>query len=122
MFAAELHDASVDLHHVELGDTGMAQAFPCGAAITAADHQHPFDRLRPAEGRVHQGLVVVTFLMLGGHPAAVEQQASAVTLTADHTDALKRAALLHQRLAGQAVTHAAVLFVDPVAHRDGEQF
>ena len=54
MFAAEIHDASIDLHHVEMVDAGVAQAFPCGAAVTTADHQHPFDRLGSAERRVHQ--------------------------------------------------------------------
>ena len=78
-----------------MGDTVVTQAFPCGAAITTADHQHPFNRLGTTQGRMDQGFVVMPFLVFGCHPAAIEQQSSAVALTPDHADLLKRAGLFH---------------------------
>ena len=61
----------------------VAQALAGGAAIAAADHQHPLDALGAAEGRMHDRLVVVPLLALGSHPAAIEQQALAVALAVD---------------------------------------
>ena len=68
---APLHHQAVDLDHVEVLHTGMAQALAGGAAVTAADHQHPFNALGAAQGRMHDCLVVVTLLPLGRHPAAI---------------------------------------------------
>ena len=85
---------------VELLHLPMAQAFAGGASISAADHKHPFNLLGAAEGWMHQGLVIVTFLPLGGHPAAIEQQPFAVALAVDDRDALERALLFMQHLTG----------------------
>ena len=118
VFLAELHHPSIDFHHVEVLDAAVSEAFTGGAAVAAADHQHPFDGAGTAEGWMDQRLVVVPFLLLSGHPAAIQQQTVSVALAADHADALIRAGFLHQQLSGQAVTHAPVFFVDPADHVD----
>ena len=100
MLLAELHHAAIDLHQIELLHLPMAQALAGGAAIAAADHEHPFNPLSAAEGWMHQGLVIVPFLPLGGHPAAIEQQPFAVALAVDDRDALERALLFMQHLTG----------------------
>ena len=97
----------------------VPKTFPGGAAVAAADHEHPFDRLSAAEGWMDQRFVIVPFLPLGGHPAAIEQQAFAVSLAADHADALERAGLLHEHVTGEAVADPAVFFIDPSAHGAG---
>ena len=106
---APLHHQPVDLHQVELAYAGMAQALPRRTAVAAADHQHPFDALGAAEGRMHDRLVIVALLALGGHPAAIEQQALAVALAVDDRDPLEGGVLLGDHLAGQAVA-------DPIEH------
>ena len=68
---------------------GVAQALPGGAAIAAADHQHPLDARGAAEGWMHDRLVVMPLLALGRHPAAIEQQALAVALAVDDGDPLE---------------------------------
>ena len=78
----------------------MAQALAGGPAITAADYEHPFNPFSAAQGRMHQGLVIVPFLPLGGHPAAIKQQPFAVALAVDDRDALERALLFMQHLTG----------------------
>ena len=98
---------------------GVAQTFPGGAAIAAANDQHPIDRLGAAEGWMDQSFVVVPLLLLGRHPAAIEQKALAVPLAADHADALKRAGFLHQHITGKAIADPAVFFIDPSAHGAG---
>jgi len=115
VLAGELHHQPVDLHHVEVGDAGVAQALAGGAAVTAADHQHPFDRRGGAEGRMHQGFVVVPLLLLRRHPAAVEQQPLAVGLAVDDRDPLVGAGVLLHHGGGQPVAHPAQLLVHPGA-------
>ena len=50
---AQFHHQPIDLHQIKVADLRVAQAFTGGAAVTAADHQHPFDAGGAAEGRVH---------------------------------------------------------------------
>ena len=91
----------------------MAQTFAGGATVTTADHQHPLDRGRAAEGWMDQSLVVVALLALGRHPAAVEQQALAVTLAIDDRHPLEGALGLSDHGAGQAIAHAVKHLIDP---------
>jgi hypothetical protein len=72
VFLAQIHNPAVDLHHVEVCHPWVAQAFPGGSPITAADHQHAFDGLGRAERRMHQCFVVVAFLVFCRHPAAIQ--------------------------------------------------
>ena len=68
------------------------------AAVSAADHQDPFDRVGTAQRWMHQSLVVVAFLLLCCHPAAIQQQAPSIALTANHADSLERTGLFDQHL------------------------
>jgi hypothetical protein len=92
----------------------MAQALAGGAAVAAADHQHPLDPFGAAEGRVYECLVIVAFLAFGGHPAAVEQQALAVALALDDRDPLEGGMLLGDHPTGQAVAHAIEDLIHPL--------
>ena len=114
MLLAPLHHQAIDLHHVEVLHAGMAQALAGGAAVAAADHQHPFNPFGAAEGRVHDCLVVVPFLAFGGHPAAVEQQAFAVTLAFDDRDPLEGGIPLGDHPTGKAVAHAIEDLIHPL--------
>jgi len=55
----------------------------------------------------------VPFLAFGGHPAAVEQQALAITLALDDRDPLEGGMLLGDHPTGQAVAHAIENLIDP---------
>ena len=63
-------------------------------------------------------LLYIVFVLPESKQASpeVQEQAAAISLTADHTDPLKRAGFLHQPFSGEAVTDAAMFFVDPADH------
>ena len=72
-----------------------------------------------AEGGVHDRLVVVPLLALGGHPAAVEQQPFPVALALDDRDPLERGLLLGNHPPGEAIADTIKDFVDPTGCRSG---
>ena len=105
-WAAEADDQSYDVVLVDGSDP----------AVPASDHKNPLDRAGAAQGWVHQGLVVVAFLLFRCHPTAIQEQPPPVALTANHADPLERTGLLDQHLSFQSIADAAVLFVNPAAH------
>ena len=113
---APLHHQAVDFHHVEVLDPRVLEALAGGAAIASADHEHPSQALGAAEGGVHDGFVVVPFLALGGHPAAIQQQPFAVADAVDDRHLLEGGVLFGDHRALEAIAHAIEGFIDP-AHR-----
>ena len=113
---APLHHQAVDFDHVEVLDPWVLEALAGGAAVAPADHEHPAKALGAAEGGVDDGFVVVPFLALGGHPAAIQQQPFAVADAVDDRHRLEGGVLFGDHRALEAVAHAIEGFIDP-AHR-----
>ena len=97
VFSAEFHHPPVNFHHVQLLDIWMAQALPCGAAVSP-----PITRIRSIELAPHSAgctrPVVVAFLLLRSHPAAIQQQPPARSAHCESRDLLERTGLLDQNL------------------------
>jgi hypothetical protein len=97
-------------------DALVAEAFTGGTPITAADDEHARHAGGSTQGGMNQGFVIVPLLPFRRHPAAVEQEPTAVALTSDHRDSLKRAGFLHQHLADEAIADAPMVFINPATH------
>ena len=116
--AARRDHLGVDLDHRHLFDGAVLENLLDGAAVAAADHQHPPRGAVSQEGHVYEHLVVDELVALGGLHDIVEHQGAAERRGLENRQALMAGVTFAKhRIGAQAEGVAVVeLLVEPARH------